>query len=59
MTLQIKTKLFISIISSILLIIGSTMLYMEDHSMKWLWIFIAASCIVQSFMLYKKRKEVN
>ncbi|PDY46671.1 hypothetical protein COL60_07485 [Bacillus pseudomycoides] len=57
--MQLRTKLFISMLSSVFLIIGSIIFFLNHHPMKWLWVFIAVSSIAQNLVIYRKYKRVH
>ncbi|CAI8941610.1 MULTISPECIES: hypothetical protein [Bacillus] len=57
--MQLRTKLFISMLSSVFLIIGSIIFFLNHHPMKWLWVFIAVSSIAQNLVIYRKYKSVH
>ncbi|PFA22769.1 hypothetical protein CN373_09290 [Bacillus cereus] len=57
--MQFRMKFYISIISTILFIIASTIFFLDDHSMKWLWVCITVSSVVQNVVLFRKCKSAH
>jgi 4-hydroxybenzoate polyprenyltransferase len=55
----IRTKLYISLASTILFILAVTIFFLNSHSMKWIWLFILIGSILQNIVLLKKYKETH
>ncbi|PEY38316.1 hypothetical protein CN354_10720 [Bacillus cereus] len=57
--MQFRTKLCVSVVSTILFIIASTIFFLNNHPMQWLWVLIAVSSIVQNVVIYRKYKSIH
>ncbi|PFK31246.1 hypothetical protein COI93_20885 [Bacillus cereus] len=57
--MQFRTKLCVSVVSTILFIIASTIFFLNNHPMKWLWLLITVSSIMQSVVIYRQYKSIH
>ncbi|CAM3940639.1 hypothetical protein BAQ48_19165 [Bacillus luti] len=55
----IKTKLYFSLVSTILFAIAVIVFLINDTPQKWVWLCIFFASIIQNIVLLKKNKEAH
>ncbi|CAH2463861.1 MULTISPECIES: hypothetical protein [Bacillus] len=54
-----RTKLYISLASTILFAIAVAIFFLNDNPIKWFWLCILVGSIIQNIVLLKKHKEIH
>ncbi|MES5893883.1 MULTISPECIES: hypothetical protein [Bacillus cereus group] len=57
--MEIKTKLYISLASTILFAIAMIVFFINNNPQKWFWLCIFFGSIIQNIVLLKKNKEAH
>ncbi|MED0963771.1 hypothetical protein [Bacillus paramycoides] len=57
--MEIRTKLYISLVSTILFAIAVVVFFINNNPQKWFWLCILFGAIIQNIVLLKKNKESN
>ncbi|EJS76402.1 hypothetical protein ICY_02272 [Bacillus cereus BAG2X1-3] len=57
--MEIRTKLYISLASTILFAIAVIVFFINDNPQKWFWLCILFGAIIQNIVLLKKSKEYH
>ncbi|MED1411023.1 MULTISPECIES: hypothetical protein [Bacillus] len=57
--MEIRTKLYISLASTILFAIAVVVFFINNNPQKWFWLCILFGAIIQNIVLLKKNKELN
>lgn len=57
--MEIKTKLYFSLASTILFAIAVIVFFINGNPQKWFWLCIFFASIIQNIVLLKKNKEVH
>lgn len=57
--MRIKTKLYISLSSTILFAIAVIVFFINDNPQKWFWLCIVFASIIQNIVLLKKNKKLH
>lgn len=55
--METRTKLYISLASTILFAIAVIVFFINDNSQKWFWLCILFGASIQNMALLKKNKE--
>ncbi|MBJ8005192.1 hypothetical protein [Bacillus cereus] len=54
-----RTKLYISLASTILFAIAVAIFFLDNNPIKWFWLCILVGSIIQNIVLIKKHKEIH
>ncbi|OFD92842.1 hypothetical protein BWGOE13_27720 [Bacillus mycoides] len=54
-----RTKLYISLASTILFAIAVAIFFLNNNPIKWFWLCILVGSIIQNIVLIKKYKEIH
>nr|EJQ78834.1 hypothetical protein IGC_02749 [Bacillus cereus HuA4-10] len=55
--MEIKTKLFVSLASTILFIVAVVIFFFNDNPIKWFWVCILLGSVIQNIVLLKRHSE--
>ncbi|EJR54928.1 hypothetical protein IIM_01868 [Bacillus cereus VD107] len=57
--MEIKTKLFVSLATTILFIVAVVIFFFNNNPIKWFWLCILLGSIIQNIVLFKKYREIH